>query len=114
EYTEFIYVQHFEGLFTNRIPVINKWKLRNFAVIKAAYGHLTDADKALLPESNVNRSGRTLSPVNDFKNEPYLEIGYGFENILRLFSLSSIHRLTYLNNENVRRWGINVGLKVDF
>jgi hypothetical protein len=114
EYTEFIYVQHFEGLFTNRIPVINKWKLRNFAVVKAAYGHLTEADKALLPESNVNRNGRVLSPVNEYKNEPYVEVGYGFENIFRLFSLSSIHRLTYLNNQNVRRWGINVGLKVDF
>jgi hypothetical protein len=114
EYTEFIYVQHFEGLFTNRIPVINKWKLRNFAVVKAAYGHLTAADKALLPKSNTDRSGRTLSPVREFKNEPYVEVGYGFENILRLFSISAIHRLTYLDNPDVRKWGINVGLKVDF
>jgi hypothetical protein len=114
EYSQFTYVQHFEGLFTNRIPLLRNWKLRNFAVIKVAYGHLTDANKQLLPKSGTDLRGFALSPVHEFKNEPYVEAAYGFENIFRLLSLSMVHRLTYLDNPNVRKWGINLGLKFNF
>lgn len=112
EYSQLTYVQHFEGFFTNRIPLLKKWHWRNVAFVKTAYGHLTDANKALLPSSN--EEGESLSPVYQFKNEPYAEIGYGFENIFRVISVSAVHRLTYLNNVNVRKFGINVGLTINF
>lgn len=112
EFLQVMYVQHFEGLFFNRIPLLKKWKLRNFAVVKSIYGHLSDENRQFL--ATTNRSGLTLSPVYAFKNEPYLEAGYGVENIFRLFSVGVIHRLTYLNNVEVRKWSINVGLKIAF
>lgn len=112
EYSQITYVQHFEGFFTNRIPLLKKWHWRNVAFVKTAYGHLTDANKALLPSSN--EEGESLSPVYQFKNEPYAEIGYGFENIFRVISVSAVHRLTYLDNVNVRKFGINVGLMINF
>jgi hypothetical protein len=112
EYSQATYVQHFEGLFTNRVPLLKKWHWRNFAFMKAAYGHLSDANARLLP--GANEEGKALSPVYKFGNEPYAEIGYGFENIFRFITVSSVHRLTYLNNVNVRKWGINVGVVINF
>jgi len=112
EYMHFWYVQHFEGLFFNRIPVVKNWKLRNYALIKGAYGHLTNENKALIPQRNIG--GKELLPIYEFKNEPYLEVGYGIENIFRFVTLGAVHRLTYLNNKDVRSWGINVGLLFQF
>jgi hypothetical protein len=57
--------------------------------------------------------------VNSFSgNIPYLEVGYGFENIFRFISINMVHRLTYLdqqpNQAKPRTWGINLGLKFQF
>lgn len=110
EYIHAWYLQHFEGLFFNRIPVVKKWKLRNYAVVKAAYGNLSASNKSLLPPEQLG-----YLPINEFKNyTPYLEAGYGIENLFRFVTLGAVHRLTYLNNTRVRKWGINVGLVFNF
>jgi hypothetical protein len=112
EYYTFRYVQKFEGLFFNRIPYLNKWKLRNFGVVKGAYGSLSKANKELF--SPVDEQGRTFSTVNEFKDVPYLEVGFGIENIFRLVRVGYFQRLTYLDNANVRNWGINIGFEFQF
>jgi hypothetical protein len=117
EYIHLTYIQHFEGLFLNKIPVVKNWKWRNFAFVKAAYGGMSEEDKALLPEKNAK--GISLNKINSFSNNiPYVEVGYGFENIFRILSINMVHRLTYLesvpNYPSPRRWGINVGLKFQF
>ena len=45
---------------------------------------------------------------------PYAEVGYGIENLFRFVTLGMVHRLTYLNNTDVRKWGINLGLVFNF
>jgi hypothetical protein len=112
EYSQLLYIQHFEGLFTNRIPLLKKWKLRNFAAAKMAFGHLTHQNNFILPPTNSE--GRPLSPVYQYGNVPYTEVAYGFENIFKFISISSIHRLTYLKNKDVRKWGLNVGISLVF
>ncbi|MES2558537.1 MAG: DUF5686 family protein [Bacteroidota bacterium] len=112
EYSQASYIQHFEGLFTNRIPLLRKWRLRNFGAIKMAYGHITDQNKLILPATNSE--GRALSPVYQYRNEPYTEVAYGFENIFKFISISSVHRLTYLSNKDARKWGLNVGISIVF
>jgi hypothetical protein len=113
EYAHFWYVQHFEGLFFNRIPLLKKLKLRNYAVIKGAYGIINEANKNMLPTTNTY--GVNYLPINEFKsNIPYAEVGYGVENLFRFVTLGMVHRLTYLNNPDVRKWGINLGLVFKF
>lgn len=117
EYAHFTYIQHFEGLILNRIPVVKNWKWRSFAFVKAAYGNLSKQNIDLLPERNT--SGKELLKVNAFKdNIPYVEVGYGFENIFRIFSVNMVHRLTYLEQRpdvaKVRTWGINLGVRFQF
>ena len=120
EYIHVNYVQHFEGLFTNRVPLLKKWKLRNFAVVKTAYGHLSQENRNLYPEKDKN--GMPLTELNTFANDPYVEVGYGFENIFRFFTIGSFHRLTYTQIDNqqyferkrIRTWGINLGVRFTF
>jgi len=116
EYSHFRYVQHFEGLFFNRIPLLRKWRLRNFALVKATYGAMSNQDQNLLPR--VNKLGYPISPVMMFEKVPYVEVGYGIENIFRFFTLGVFNRLTYLEKGNSlrqpRNWGINVGIRFAF
>lgn len=112
EYVSARYIQHFEGLFFNRIPGIRSWKLRNFGLVKAASGSLSNQNFALMPATDGE--GTPVSPVYRFKDVPYVEVGYGIENILRFGTLGVIHRLTYRDNVNVRNWGINAGITVRF
>ena len=112
EYYSFRYIQHFEGLFFNSIPVISKWKLRNYGLVKGAYGSVSQANKDLF--SPIDAQGRAFSPVYEFKNEPYIEVGYGIENLFRFMTLGAVHRLNYLNNTNARKFGINIGIIFQF
>lgn len=112
EYVHAWYIQHFEGLLFNRIPVVRDWRLRNYGLVKAAYGHLSSANRAIYP--NTDAEGKPLSPFYEFKNEPYVEVGYGVENILRIMTVGVVHRLTYRNNIDVRKWGVNVGFVFQF
>lgn len=111
EYIQGWYVQHFEGLFFNRVPLFKKWKLRNYALAKGAIGRLSAANRSIYTTTedfNINNL--------TFSKKPYLEVGYGIENIFRLISLGVVHRLTYLNhtNQNIRTWGINAGIVLQF
>jgi hypothetical protein len=48
------------------------------------------------------------------RGKPYVELGYGVENIFKFFRVDFIHRLTYLDyNPEVktRRFGILVGIQ---
>jgi hypothetical protein len=117
EYVHLTYIQHFEGLFLNHIPIVKNWKWRNFAFVKAAYGGMSLEDKSILPEKNID--GKSLNKINSFSNNiPYVEVGYGFENIFRILSINMVHRLTYLtqqpNQAKPRLWGINLGLRFQF
>ncbi len=113
EYVYASYVQHMEGLIFNRIPIIKNWKLRNFALIKATYGNLSNENKALIPP--YNRDGVPIEPITFFGNQPYVEVGYGIENIFKFITIGAYHRLTYTTSyHKVRTFGVNVGLRFTF
>ncbi len=112
EYYGFRYVHKFEGLFFNSVPVLRKWKLRNFGVVKTAYGHLSQTNKDLF--SPIDEQGRRFTPVNEFKDKPYVEAGFGIENLFRLVRVGYFRRFTYLDHANVSKWGINIGFEFQF
>jgi len=112
QYSHFTWVQHFEGFFTNRIPGLRKLNLRNYGFAKMCYGHLSHANKKVIP--STDEVGQALSPVYEFKNVPYAEVGFGFENIFKLFQVGVVRRLTYLDNNQVRKWGATVGVILAF
>jgi hypothetical protein len=92
-----VHVQHkFEGLLFNRIPGIRKlnWRL------------VANADVLWGSESRANRNVETYKPLPGGvkpvhigvlnSHIPYVELGYGIDNIFKIFRIQGIHRLTYL------------------
>ena len=73
------------GIF-NYIPYLKKAKLRQFWTAKGIIGSLTDDNKKL--NLNSAYTFRTL------EGNPYIEIGTGVENILQLFRIDFVWRVT--------------------
>ena len=85
-----------------------KWRLVGTANV--LYGGLSEKNKALLLTDNLFPDGSETLPVG-FLNpgKPYIELGYGVENIFKFFRVDFIHRVTYLDHETdtkVRKFGI--------
>ncbi|MEO9474500.1 MAG: DUF5686 family protein [Cyclobacteriaceae bacterium] len=100
----------FEGLLLNGIPLLKKLKLRALASADILYGRIND--------ENANLS---INPLDSFGNEiplfakldqrPYVELGYGVENILRVLSIQAFHRITYLDQPNVNKFGLKFNIE---
>jgi hypothetical protein len=100
-----IYVRHyFEGFFFNKIPGIRKLKLRELVTVKGVMGGMTAE----------NRYANSLNNFIVPNRIPYVEVGAGIENILKLFRIDFIWRLTYRNNPYVGNFGIRAGMSVSF
>ena len=98
---------HFEGLFLNAIPGIKALNWRLVGTANVLYGHLSESSR------KANGNARALGRIA----EPYIELGYGIENIFKFLRVDFIHRVTYreqppvvdgrhLNHSN---FGIKVG-----
>jgi hypothetical protein len=86
EYVSIHLEHHFEGLIFNKIPLIRKLKLRSFVFGKAFIGKV----------SAKNDQATYLYPENLYSiREPYYEVGFGIENILKLGRVDFIWRLNY-------------------
>lgn len=112
QYVAMNYEHHFDGMFTNRAPLIKKWKLRVFATGKAVWGSISKENLALLPKTDAQ--GRPVSSFGEINREPYVEVGYGVENIFRILRVDFIHRLTHLNNPNARPFGVKLQVQLTF
>lgn len=97
-------VHHFQGFFLNHIPLLRRLKWREVASFKAVYGSVNDANRnELLFPSNLHTF-----------TVPYMEMSIGIENILKVFRVDYVQRLTYLNNPGIAKWGIRAKIEVDF
>jgi len=104
-YMSLQYRQYFEGLFLNRIPLIQKLKWRLVGTTNIISGGMRESNRALI--SGYNASGeQTLQAGYLLDNKPYVEVGYGVENIFRFLRVDFVHRLTYLDNPNARSFGV--------
>ncbi|WP_151086362.1 DUF5686 and carboxypeptidase-like regulatory domain-containing protein [Hymenobacter baengnokdamensis] len=100
--------QHFEGVILNALPVIRRFNWRLVGTVNALYGGLTDANRNMLPPTD--KDGNRLVRLNALNpNTPYIEAGYGIENIFKFVRVDFIHRLTYRDLPNAKNFGIKVG-----
>ena len=91
---------HFEGLLVNSIPGIRALNWRLVATGNVLYGKLSDRAR----RANVNTPDLP-GPISI----PYVEVGYGIENIFKFIRVDFIHRLTYRDANNTSDFGIKVG-----
>jgi hypothetical protein len=95
----------FNGLIMNQIPLIKNLNLREICSFNVAYGSLSEKHKLQFdyPTNLVNPLAK-----------PYMEVGVGFTNILGIFTLQSVWRLTDLNHSNISPWGLRGCLSLNF
>lgn len=104
-YVSLQYRQYLEGFLLNRIPLLNKLKWRLLATSNIIMGGLRSSNQELM--DNYTAAGQELAPTGYFKNgKPYLELGYGVENIFKFLRVDFVHRISYLDNPNARKFGI--------
>ena len=83
---------HFDGLFFNMFS-FNKWtKFRELIFAKAYWGQLNEKNNA--KSWAFPKNMQTLT-------EPYIEVGVGIENILKISRIDFSWRLNYLQHEDV-------------
>lgn len=104
-YASMQYRQYLEGFLLNRIPLLNRLKWRLLATTNIIMGGLRPSNQSL--NSNFTPAGLESAPTGYFTNgKPYVEVGYGVENIFRVLRVDFVHRISYLDNPNVRKFGI--------
>jgi hypothetical protein len=108
-YVALKYRHYFEGLFFNRIPLVKKLKLRFLTTGGIVYGGLSQGNLKLIPVVDANGDNtRIFSSLN---SKPYVELGYGIENIFKVMRIDAFHRLTYLSNPGARNFGVKISFQ---
>ena len=103
-YASLQYQHHFEGLLLNRIPLMRKLKWRLVGSANVIYGGLSAANRNI--NAPITPNGEDTLPLGYFDHRPYVELGYGVENIFKFFRVDFVHRMTYLDNPDVRNFGV--------
>ncbi len=120
EYVGLYMTYYFKGWILNRIPGINKLKLRGVVSFSAIYGGLTKKNNPYLetgtglyefphtpwPDGDISKAFdangyildgfHTSTPIGKL---PYMEITAGFENIFKFIRIDYVRRLTYNDYE---------------
>jgi hypothetical protein len=105
----------FGGFFLNKVPLLKRLQLREFASLKAVYGGVRkennpDLDPTLL-QFQTNPAGLRTTYI--FGNTPYVEGSIGLGNILKFLRVDLVRRFNYLDHPNVPKYGIRAKFKVD-
>lgn len=90
-YVSLTYTQHMEGLITNSLPLLKSLNMRTVAVVNILDGALSDGNN----EGYV--SGRRRVNLS-LQGIPYVEVGYGVENILKIIRIDFMYRLTHMEH----------------
>ncbi len=95
---------HFDGFFFDKIPLLRKLKWREVVQAKAVWGHLSDKNYSLISEPNFY----------SLNKKPYVEIGAGVENIIKILRVDFIWRMAYMENPNISNYGIRASFQLTF
>ena len=99
------YQHYLEGFLLNRVPLLQKLNWRLLGTANMIVGGLRQPNRDLI--SKYTPDGQDALPVGYFINgKPYVELGYGIENIFRFLRVDFVHRISYLENEKARKFGI--------
>jgi hypothetical protein len=90
-YISLNYTQHMDGLITNSIPLLKALNIRTVADLNVLDGSLSNENNEayIRGRTKLNRS---------LEGSPYVEIGYGVENILKIIRIDFLRRLTHTDH----------------
>ncbi len=104
QYVGINYRQFLEGFLINRLPILHKLKWRVVATTNIIVGDMRSSNKKLI--SLTTPDGKAALPAGYFTGTPYIEAGYGIENIFKFLRVDFVHRLTYLDRPDTRNFGV--------
>lgn len=105
-----IAVEHkFDGLITNRLPLVRRWGWRSFVTGKVLWGNLSSENRNLI--ATQDGTGKPMPRVHSLQQVPYVEVGYGLENVFKVLRLEAMHRLTYRENPNVTPFAVKASFQ---
>jgi len=96
EYISLNYQQHLMGFLFNRIPIIKKLKWREVLTFNAVYG-------------NISSKNAYIKEGNDFtvlNKTPFMEAGFGIENIFKIGRIDFLYRLNYKDAEYIKFYSL--------
>jgi len=105
EYVSVWVDHHFDGLLFNKIPLLKKLKLRELITFKGLIGHLDKRNRDVMQLPN---DLGVPFPI------PYIEAGFGIENIAKVVRVDFLWRLTYRNKPGSPNFGVRVMFQPSF
>ncbi|MHA8106494.1 DUF5686 and carboxypeptidase-like regulatory domain-containing protein [Aquirufa sp. 5-AUSEE-100C1] len=117
QYVSLQYNHNFEGLFFNRLPLIKKMKWRFIASTNMVMGSQRSANKEIMKDVNNPLKSKFLDQYafdSLDPHKPFVEVGYGIDNIFKIFRLQAFHRLNYLDHGNPQRFRLMASINFSF
>lgn len=110
QYVSFHYLHYFQGLLMNKIPLMRKLKWRLLGTANILYGSLRQENIDII--SPTDPEGLPTLEFNYMdEGMPYVELGYGIENILKIIRVDGVHRLTYRDSPEAQKFVLKVSLQ---
>ncbi|MDN4753499.1 DUF5686 family protein [Porphyromonadaceae bacterium W3.11] len=102
---------HMRGVIANRLPLVKKLNLRGVLTVNLLWGNTTN--------KNSQDSGKELFVLPNISTEmsykhPYMEMGFGLENILKVVRIDVYRRLTPMGPHSTGPWNVKMGLNLNF
>ena len=108
------YEHHFSGFLLGKIPLLKRMKMREVLVFKGIYGTLSPKNDG----STAATMARMLFPPGmSSLSKPYMETGFGIENIFRVARIDFIWRLTHRDASvwhDVQNFAVNLSVNLHF
>lgn len=111
QYASLRYRHYFEGLLLNKIPLLKKLKWRAVANANVLFGSVSNTNIANAPI--VDPAGNAIETFGRLDpSRPYVELGYGIENIFKFFRVDFFHRMTYLDNPDTKPFAVKISAQI--
>jgi hypothetical protein len=105
---------HTEGWLWRKIPLLRQLKWKELFSARLAWGRLSAANRS----QNIFRTADgQRRPLKAPAEQPYVEVGVGIENILKVFRIDYVWRLTYRDPsffDRANLFNYNHGLRFNF
>jgi hypothetical protein len=110
QYASLHYQHYFQGLLMNKIPLIRKLKWRLLGTANILYGSLRQENIDIMSDQDPD-GNPTFGFQGMDKGKPFVELGYGIENIFKFIRVDGIHRITYRDQPDAQKFALKVSFQ---